>query len=151
MAVAVASDPFPIVPSLVLQRAAVEEEDENLARLGVERYIEALDRYREGGGDPAQLGLTGAFRDAVVAGIAASATPGVQRRFALESLQVERVYRKPWGTRALLEVAVTIVDRAVDGSAPDQREVGLLRMVGDRPHVTDSWDTRTRAGTTGTQ
>src|SRR5947208_1965226 len=71
-----------------------------------------------------------------------SPTPGVKRTFVLESLRVESVYRKPWGTLALADARVTIADHAVDGSSPDQRETGLLRLGGDdrRLSVSDSWD-----------
>lgn len=139
IAVAVAAEPFPVVPSLMLRRAAVVSADEDSARIGVQRYLESLDRYRESG-DTTGLALQGTFRDAVVAGLRSSATPGVRRKFALESLRMEQLYRKPWGTRALAHVAVTIVDRAVDANAPDQRESGLLRMTGDKLHVSDAWD-----------
>jgi hypothetical protein len=65
----------------------------------------------------------------------------VKRTFVLESLRIEAVYKKPWGTQALADVRVTIVDRAVDGSAPDQRETGLLRLSGgNKLQVVDGWD-----------
>src|SRR6266508_4341144 len=56
-------------------------------------------------------------------------------------MRIEPLYKKPWGTQALADVRVTIVDRAVDRSAPDQWESGLLRLSGDRRYsVVDSWD-----------
>jgi hypothetical protein len=110
------------------------------ARTAVERYLVGLDAYRNRGFDATQIGLTGRFRDAVAAALKDSATPGVKRTFAVKSLRVERQLVKPWGTRAITDVSVTIVDRAVDGSAPDQVETGLLRLLGDRPWVVDGWD-----------
>jgi hypothetical protein len=35
---------------------------------------------------------------------------------------------------------VGLVDRAVVGDAPDQRETGRLRLTGDKMFVTDGWD-----------
>jgi hypothetical protein len=136
--VVLASTPFPIQTSLALTRSAVAPGDEEAARWGVERYLEGLDRYRDHGDF---LPVSGAFGKAVAAALVESRTPGVQRKFLLESLRIESLYRKPWGTQALVDVRVTIVDRAVDRSAPDQREAGLLRLSGDRRlQVVDSWD-----------
>jgi len=132
---------FPISPSLILQSVASNDDHEGRIRIGLERYLDALDRFRDSGGkDPSQLGaISGRFRDAVVAGIGAS-NDGVKRKFAVGSIHVDRVLVKPWGTRAVAEVTATIVDKAVDGSAPDQTETGRLRLVGDSPMVVDAWD-----------
>jgi hypothetical protein len=86
------------------------------------------------------LPISGPFLSAVSAALTASATPGVTRQFALSSLRVDRHLQKPWGTHAYVDVTVTIVDRAVTGTAPDQWETGKLRLSGDRLRVTDGWD-----------
>lgn len=139
--VTIASAPFPIAPTLTLTRSAVAPTDDFDARWGIERYLEGLDRYREFGD---YLPARGAFGEAVAAALVESRTPGVKRTFVLESLRIEAVYRKPWGTQALADVRVTIVDRAVGGSAPDQRETGLLRLSGgNKLQVVDSWDVST--------
>jgi hypothetical protein len=137
--VTIASTPFPIAPTFALTRAAVAPADEDTARLGITRYLEGLDRYRDFGDF---LPARGVFGEAVAAALVASRTPGVKRTFVLESMRIEALYKKPWGTQALADVRVTIADRAVDRSAPDQRESGLLRMVGDdrRFSVADAWD-----------
>lgn len=133
-----ASAPFPIEPSFALTRAAVAAGDEEAARWGVEWYLQGLDRYRESGD---YLPVSGAFGKAVAAALIESRTPGVKRSFVLQSLRIEALYRKPWGTQALADVRVTIADRAVDRSPPDQLETGLLRLTGDRRlQVVDSWD-----------
>src|SRR5207237_5984259 len=77
---------------------------------------------------------------AVVAGMSASGTSGVKRKFAIGSFKIDRLLGKPWGTRAVVEVTATILDKAVDGSVPDQSETGKLRMIGDKPTVVDGWD-----------
>jgi len=139
--VVLAATPFPIETTFALTRSAVAPSDEDAARWGVDEYLAALDRYRDKG---ERLPVSGAFGRAVAAALAGSRALGVQRKFILESLRIEALYRKPWGTRALADVRVTIVDRAVDRSAPDQRETGLLRMSGDRRlQVLDSWDEST--------
>jgi hypothetical protein len=139
--VVLAATPFPIEMTFALTRSAVSPGDEEAARWGVERYLEGLDRYRDHGD---YLPVSGAFGRAVAAALVESRTPGVRRTFLLESLRVDGLYRKPWGTQALVDVRVTIVDRAVDRSAPDQREAGLLRLSGDRRlQVVDSWDDST--------
>jgi len=136
--VTLASTPFPVEATFPLTRAAVTPADEGAARLGIERYLEGLDRYRDFGDF---LPVRGAFGEAVAAALVASRTPGVKRSFVLESMRIEALYKKPWGTQALADVRVTIVDRAVDRSAPDQWESGLLRLSGDRRYsVVDSWD-----------
>lgn len=139
--VAVSGGPFPIVTSLALRSRAIDQATVASAETALTRYLASLDRYRDNGFNPAELQLTGPFRDAVSGGLKASATPGVQRKFSLESVRVDRHFEKPWGTRALAEVTATIVDRAVGGSAPDQRETGRLRLTGERNlQVTDGWD-----------
>src|SRR5437899_96320 len=70
----------------------------------------------------------------------ASASAGVKRQCELVSLKVDRHFVKPWGTHAYVDVTVTIADRAVGGTAPDQFETGKLRLSGDRFRVTDGWD-----------
>lgn len=136
--VTMAPTAFPIAFTLALTRAPIAPSDEGNARWGVERYLEGLDRYREQGDF---LPASGAFGRAVAAALLESRTPGVKRKFVLESLQVQALYRKPWGTQALADVSVTIADRAVDVSAPDQLETGLLRLSGDRRlQVIDAWD-----------
>src|SRR5205823_1014229 len=97
-----------------------------------------IDFYRDG--QSPILPITGPFLAAVSAGLKESATPGVRRQFELRSLTVDRHWVKPWGTHAYVDVTVTIADRAVDGSAPDQLETGRLRLSGDRFRVTDAWD-----------
>jgi hypothetical protein len=134
--VTIASAPFPIAPTFTLTRSAVPTDDV-AARWGIERYLEGLDRYREHGD---YLPARGAFGEAVAAALIESRTPGVKRTFVLESLRIDALYKKPWGTQALADVRVTNVDRAVDGSAPDQRETGLLRLAGDKLQVVDGWD-----------
>lgn len=135
--VTIADAPFPVAPTFTLTRSGVAPTDEGSARWGIERYLEGLDRYREHGD---YLPARGAFGQAVAAALVESRTPGVKRKFVLESLRIESIYKKPWGTQALADVRVTIVDRAVDGSAPDQREAGLLRLAGDKLQVVDGWD-----------
>jgi hypothetical protein len=137
--VAVTADPFPIVKTLALTKAAISPGDAELASRGVQNYLVGLDRYRDNGDF---LPVRGAFGKAVAEALVASRTPGVKRTFVLESLRIENLYRKPWGTLALADVRVTIADHAVDGSAPDQREAGLLRLGGDdrRLSVADGWD-----------
>jgi hypothetical protein len=136
--VALATTAFPIESTFALTPAATSSNSEFAARWGIERYLEGLDRYRDHGDF---LPVQGAFGEAVAAALVASRTPGVKRTFVLESLLVERIYRKPWSTQALADVRVTIVDRAVDRSAPDQRESGLLRLTGDRRlQVIDAWN-----------
>ena len=135
------SDPFPVLATFALAKSAVSAGDTELASRGVQYYLEGLDRYRDNGDF---LPVTGAFGTAVAKALVESRTPGVKRTFVLESLRIESLYRKPWGTLAMADVRVTIADHAVDGSAPDQREAGLLRLSGDRRlNVIDSWDTST--------
>ena len=129
---------FPIMTTLRLRLATIDELVINQARWGVERYLQSIDYYRNGQ-SPA-LPITGAFLDAVSAALKDSATPGVKRQFQIESLSVDRHIQKPWGTHAYVEVTVTLVDHAIDGNAPDQRETGKLRLTGDKMFVTDGWD-----------
>ena len=132
------SDPFPVLATFALVKSAVSPGDTELASRGVQYYLDGLDRYRDNGDF---LPVTGAFGTAVAKALVESRTPGVKRTFVLESLRIESLYRKPWGTLAMADVRVTIADHAVDGSAPDQREAGLLRLSGDRRlNVIDSWD-----------
>jgi len=139
--VTLATTPIPIFRSLALTRSAVSPGDAEAARWGVEWYLQGLDRYRDSGDF---LPVSGAFGKAVAAALVESRTPGVKRTFVLESLRIEALYRKPWGTQALVDVRVTIADRAAGGTAPDQREVGLLRLSGDRRlQVIDAWNDAT--------
>jgi len=139
--VAVAATAFPIVPSLALHAAPIDKDAEGAVQRGLEWYLDSLDRFRESGAtDRSRLSLGGRFGDAVFAGMTASATPGAKRKFAIGSFKIDRLLVKPWGTRAVVEVTATILDKAVDGSAPDQSETGRLRMIGDKPTVVDGWD-----------
>jgi len=138
--VAFATTPFPLVAS-ALRVAPIDAEAEAIVRTGLVNYLGSLDTFRETGAtDRKQLYLSGRFGDAVFAGMSASVTPGVKRRFDLGSFKVDRFLVKPWGTRAVVEVTATILDKAVDGSAPDQTETGRLRMIGEKPAVVDGWD-----------
>jgi hypothetical protein len=140
--VTVSTAAFPMPNTLVLQSKAIDEDRQATVRRGIERYLEALDRFRDSGATKLDelWAISGHFRDVVAAGMAASATPGVKRTFALGSFRIERFLVKTWGTNALAEVTATIFDRAVDGSAPDQVETGRLRLTGDRLTVVDGWD-----------
>jgi hypothetical protein len=147
-AVTLAAGPFPVTRSLALRPRAATEEDRAAIRLGLERYLEALDRYRESGqGKLPSEGCAGPgclpggqFGAAVAAGLKASADPNVKRKFVVQSVRVDRVLAKPWGTRAIAEVTATIRDKAVDVAAEDQVETGRLRLIGDQPAVVDAWD-----------
>jgi hypothetical protein len=136
--VKVSQAPFGIVTSLMLKPAPIDAELARAASGAVTQYLHAIDMYRDGS-SPA-LPISGPFLDAVSVALKESATPGVKRQFQLASLSVDRHLLKPWGTHAYIDVTVTIVDRAVDGSAPDQWETGKLRLMGDRFRVTDGWD-----------
>ena len=138
LAVKVTQGSFGIVTDLVLKPAAVDEQLVRAASTGVAVYLNAIDLYRNGL-SPA-LPITGPFLAAVSAALKDSATPGVQRKFELLSLKVDRHLVKPWGTHAYVDVTVSIADRAVGGTAPDQFETGQLRLMGDRFRVTDAWD-----------
>ena len=129
---------FPILTSLRLKLAAIDDAVVQAARGGVELYLHQIDDFREHR-SPA-LPITGPFKDAVSAALIESATPGVTRTFALESLRVDRHVQKPWGTHAYVDVTVTIADRAVSGGGSDQHETGMLRLTGDRLRVSDGWD-----------
>jgi len=143
--ISVGSGTIPFVPSLTLRSATVSADVVTNVNQSLGLYLTNLNGYRDSGFDGTGLHLTGAFRDAVIAGLKGSATPGVKRKLALESVRVDRYLVKPWGTPALAEATATIVDRAIDGSAPDQRETGRLRLTGQRLRVDDAWD-----GTRGT-
>lgn len=136
--ITVSTGPFPIETSLKL-RTSNTPEDIAAARSAVSLYLMTLNSYRDGG-SASQLQITGRFRDAVAQALADSATPGVKRRLELEFLRIDRLLVKPWGVRAFAEVTATIVDRVVEGSGTDQREVGRLRLSGDRLRVSDGWD-----------
>jgi hypothetical protein len=139
--IAVATTAFPVVVSFALHAAPIDADAEGRVRLGLEWYLDSLERFRESGAtDRSQLSLGGRFGDAVFAGMRESATPGLKRKFAIGSFKIDRLLVKPWGTRAVVEVTATILDKAVDGSAPDQSETGKLRMIGDKPTVVDGWD-----------
>ena len=137
-AVNVSQGVFPIMTTLRTKLAVIDETVVNAARWGVERYLSSIDQYRNGQ-SPA-LPITGPFLVAVSSALKESATPGVKRQFQIESLTVDHHVQKPWGTHAYVDVTVTLVDRAVDGNAPDQRETGKLRLTGDKMFVTDGWD-----------
>ena len=129
---------FPILTTYRTKLAVVDEGVVNLARWGVERYLSSIDSYRNG--QSPVLPITGPFLVAVSAALKESATSGVQRKFEIESLSIDHHVQKPWGTHAYVDVTVSLVDRAVDGNAPDQRETGKLRLSGDKLFVTDGWD-----------
>jgi hypothetical protein len=98
-----------------------------------------LDHFRATGATNRQaLSVYGRFGDAVFTGIKAS--QDVERKFVIGSLRVDRYLVKPWGTRAMAEATVAILDKAVNGSLPDQTETGRLRLVGDKLFVSDAWD-----------
>jgi len=136
--VAVTAGTFPILTSLRLRLAAIDDAVVQGARAGVEQYLRAIDYYR--GGQTPALPISGRSLAAVAAALKDSATPGVTREFALESLHVDRHVQKPWGTHAYVDVTVSIVDRVVSGTGADQHETGMLRLSGDRLRVTDGWD-----------
>lgn len=145
-AVTVRQQAFPISAqqaSIVL--ATPSEHAANSATFSVNEYLQRLDHHRStGAAIDESLFRPGRFRDAVLRGIAGSAREGVQRKFELVSLRVDRVYEKPWGTQALMEVTVTIADRVVSGSGADELETGRLRLGGDRRMtVIDAWDAAT--------
>ena len=130
---------FPLDPSLTLRAAAINDDAVTFVRSGIERYLDMLDHFRATGATNRNaLTLTGKFGDAVFYGMKAS--QDVERKFAIGSLHVDRYLVKPWGTRALAEATVTILDKATSGSLPDQTETGRLRLVGDRLFVVDAWD-----------
>src|SRR5438094_4707856 len=129
---------FPILTTYRTKLAVVDEGVVNLARWGVERYLSSIDSYRNG--QSPVLPITGPFLVAVSAALKESATSGVQRKFEMASLSIDHHVQKPWGTHAYVDVTVSLVDRAVDGNAPDQRETGKLRLSGDKLFVTDGWD-----------
>ena len=136
--VTVAPGTFPILTTLRTRLAVVDDALVALARGSVQLYLSSIDQYRNGN-TPA-LPISGPFLAAVSTALKESAAPGVQRQFALESIVVDRHVQKPWGTHAYVDVTVTIVDRAIGGSAPDQRETGKLRLTSERLRVTDGWD-----------
>ncbi|HEV8469246.1 MAG TPA: hypothetical protein VGR46_06525 [Candidatus Limnocylindria bacterium] len=149
--VAFAATPFPLVAS-ALRVTTIDPAAEAVVRTGLVNYLDSLDRFRETGAtDRMQLYLGGRFGDAVFAGMSASVTPGVKRKFDLGSFKIDRFLVKPWGTRAVVEVTATILDKAVDGSAPDQTETGRLRMIGEKPAVVDGWDGANRRWFNGPQ
>jgi hypothetical protein len=131
---------FPIESTLVLERPVIDEEAREKVRQGILAYLMRLDWHRNGPGEGGSITITGRFAEAVKQGLDSSRTPGIERSFVLESFEVDRYLVKPWGTPAVAEARVTIVDRAKDGKAPDQRETGRLRMLGDRLSVIDGWD-----------
>lgn len=139
--VALSPDPFPIEPTLAL-RSSLAADDVARARGGVELYLMSLNSYRnnDNAGGGIEAVPAGPFREAVRQGLQDSATPGVKRKLELESIRVDRLIVKPWGTPALAEVTATIVDRVVEGPGEDQREVGRLRLTGERLRVSDAWD-----------
>jgi hypothetical protein len=141
--VTVSAEPFPIVTAFALTAAPVDEQVTHAVQFSIERYLEQLNRFRDAAPAEKNLGMIpvgGRFREAVAAGMAASSTPGVKRMFVIGSFRVDRLLVKPWGTFAVAEVTATILDKAVDGTAPDQSETGRLRLVGDRLWVADGWD-----------
>lgn len=142
-AVTVRQQSFPIsAQQAALAPATPGEHAEHSAKFSVGDYLQRLDQYRStGAAIDESMFRPGRFREAVLRGIAASAREGVRRKFELVSLRIDRVYEKPWGTQALMEVTVTIADRVMSGSAADELETGRLRLGGDRRMtVIDAWD-----------
>lgn len=129
--------PIPIMTG-ALVAATIGADIERTVRAGVEGYLWSLDRYRA---DGSMFPLQGRFAEVVAAGLTASSTDGVKRKFSIGSMRVDRYLSKPWGVPALADVSVTIIDKAVEGSAPEQRETGRLRLLGNPLRVTDGWDT----------
>ena len=136
--VTVAPGTFAILTNLRTRLAVVDDAVVSAARGSVQGYLWSIDQYRNGS-SPA-LPISGPFLAAVSTALRESATPGVKRAFEIESIAVDRHVQKPWGTHAYVDVTVTIVDRDVSRSAPDQRETGRLRLTGERLRVTDGWD-----------
>jgi hypothetical protein len=137
--VALSSAPFPLEATLALRSARVNDDATQAVRWGIERYLEMLDHFRATGATNREaLSVYGRFGDAVFNGIKAS--QDVERKFVIGSLRVDRYLVKPWGTRAAAEATVTILDKAVNGSLPDQTETGRLRLVGDKLFVSDAWN-----------
>ena len=102
---------FPLVPSLALRAAPINDDAIAFVRSSIERYLDMLDHFRATGATNRNaLSLSGRFRDAVFSGMKAS--QDVERKFAIGSLRVDRYLVKPWGTRALAEATVTILDKA---------------------------------------
>jgi hypothetical protein len=131
---------FPIEATLVLERPAIDEQAREKVRQGILNYLMRLDWHRNGPGQGGLVTITGRFAEVVMQGLESTRTPGIERSFVLESFEVDRYLVKPWGTPGYAEARVTIVDRAKDGKAPDQRESGRLRLLGDRLAVVDGWD-----------
>jgi hypothetical protein len=137
--VALSSAPFPLEATLALRTTPVNDEVTQSVRWSIERYLEMLDHFRATGATNREaLSVYGRFGDAVFNGIKAS--QDVERKFVIGSLRIDRYLVKPWGTRAMAEATVTILDKAVNGSLPDQTETGRLRLVGDKLFVSDAWD-----------
>jgi hypothetical protein len=137
--VTVVASSFPVLTTLRTKLAVVDETVALAARGGVEIYLRNIDMYRRG--ESPVLPITGRFLAAVSTALKESATPGVKREFQLQSLVVDRHVQKPWGAHAYVDVTVTILDRDIAGSAPDQWETGKLRLVGERRFiVVDGWD-----------
>lgn len=139
IAVAVSEAAFPLEPTLALRPAPIDDAKTESVRGSIARYLETLDHFRATGATNREaLTVYGRFGDAVFNGIEASRD--VERKFVIGSLRVDRYLVKPWGTPAVAEVTATILDRAVNGSLPDQTETGRFRLVGDRLFVADAWD-----------
>lgn len=139
IAVAVSQASFPLEATLALRAAPIDDDATATARHSVARYLETLDHFRATGATNREaLTVYGRFGDAVFNGIEASRD--VERKFVIGSLRVDRYLVKPWGTPAVAEVTATILDRAVNGSLPDQTETGRFRLIGDRLFVADAWE-----------
>lgn len=139
-AVTVVRNEFPVTsPSGTLVPGRAGELTDANVRMGLTHYLAGLDNYRLTG-NAVTVYLTGAFRDAVISSLDATKRPDVGRKFELTSYRIERVWVKPWGTQALVDVMATITDTVVAGNASPEVETGLLRLAGDRHlQVIDGW------------
>jgi len=139
-AITLARNTFPIYPPSTARIASPPGQfTEANAKLGVIQYLAGLDRYRDTG-VLEHVQIKGPFRDAVLASVEATKRAGVQRKFELTAYRIDRVYAKPWGTQALVDVTATITDAVVSGDAAPEVETGVLRLAGDRNlTVFDGW------------
>ncbi|HEX9436562.1 MAG TPA: hypothetical protein VGA16_05305 [Candidatus Limnocylindria bacterium] len=134
---------FPMAaPSGTLTPVAWDRDLELRVRNSIEQeYLPRLDEFRKTGNAGNLWGMLPAFKDVVVQALRETARPGVVRKFQVDSLRVDAVYQKPWGSNAIVEVTATIRDKVVSGSAQDEIETGRLRLGGDnRFSVIDGWD-----------
>jgi len=134
VSVSSAAVPFKIGPLIA---ARIDDAARSAARAAVEEYIHRLDWYRDG---VSNLPLQGAFAQAVIGALGPAGDKPQPNKFALASVDLDRYLLKPWGTKALAEVRVTITDGPMDGSSARESETGRLRLMGDPLRVVDGWD-----------